>query len=224
MANKFQYNTGQIIDSSAIGNVEFAICMTVAWLVPRLVTRQRLYHRSLRRSPHWVNEHVSPDDVAAAQLEIEALDPRDRGGYMDEDPGLRVACRVVDRAMWISIAASVLFYVAAAITLGLLTAGLDFRTSYILVGISNFVASFYIFLLSYSAPQWLGVYASVYSDGRRIALGANLKALSTVRTEFMLETCCCGNALNTLLKEKQSMCGKDVESMLECLDLLFNVS
>ena len=141
-----------MVSSSAIGYFDVAIATICAWLVPRLISRHRLYHRTLRRSPNWVSEHVD-------------------GG------SLEVAEKAVTRSMYIALASSLTIYTATAITLSLLTRDIDNRTSYIIVGLSNLVGAIFIFLLSYNAPQWLGVYSSIYSNGRRTPLGASLDAL-----------------------------------------------
>ncbi|CAB9497039.1 expressed unknown protein [Seminavis robusta] len=150
--------SASVAEASAIGWFDFAIATICAWLVPRLISRQRLYHRTLRRSPMWINEKVRMFmDVSE--------NPRD------------FAERAITRSMLQAIGISVFIYTVTALVLSLLTRNLDFRTSYIVVGLSNFVGSAFVFLLSFSAPRWLGIYSSQHSNGRRIPLGANLKTL-----------------------------------------------
>ncbi|CAB9498216.1 expressed unknown protein [Seminavis robusta] len=164
-------NTGSVVDSSAITNFDFAICMVCAWLVPRLVSHHRLYHRSLQRNPAWVRKHVSGDPGPSAEAAA-------RDGYASGNPQLAFANSVVNWAMLQALGFAALFYTVTAIVLSLMTRDLDYRTSFILKGISFFIGAFYIFLLSFNAPQWLAVYAAV-NESRRTQLGDGLASLAT---------------------------------------------
>ncbi|CAB9517935.1 expressed unknown protein [Seminavis robusta] len=161
-------NTGTVVDSSAISNFDFAICMVCAWLVPHLISSHRLFHRTLRHSPAWIERNVRVTQVARDAASF---------GYGNGDPALAAANQVVNRAMFHAVGISVLVYVATAILLSLMTRDMDYRTTYILVGISYFVGAFFIFLLSFKAPQWLAVYASLYEYQVQIDLGTDCPSL-----------------------------------------------
>jgi hypothetical protein len=163
-------NTGSAVSDSAITNFDFAIGMTCAWLLPKLVAHQRLYHRTLARNPQWVEENVPSDPGPAAAAAA-------RDGYAGGNVKRAAANSVVNWAMAQAMALAAFFFTAVAITLSLLTRDLDYRTSYIQQGISLFVGSFYIYLLSFSAPQWLGVFASL-SESRRTDIGHSLATLA----------------------------------------------
>ena len=145
--------------------------MVCAWLLPKLVSHHRLYHRTLARSPKWVEEHVPNDPGPAAAAAAQ-------DGYAGGNVKRAAANSIVNWAMSQAIAAAAVFVTVTAIMLSLLTRDLDYRTSYILKGVSFFIGSFYIFLLSFSAPQWLAVYAAV-SESRRIDIGDSLNSLAT---------------------------------------------
>jgi hypothetical protein len=171
MSAQDENNTGATISSSAITNFDFAIALTCAWMLPKLVAHHRIYHRSLARNPQWVEDNVPSDTGAAAEAAA-------RDGYAGGNVKLAAANIVVNSAMAQAMAIAAIFLTIAAITLALLTKGLDYRTTYILQGVSFFVGAIYVFMLSFSAPQWLGVYAAL-SESRRIDVGHSLDTLAT---------------------------------------------